>query len=99
MTIAIVTARKGGARDAVIAATGKLRDAATRNGATEVNLSRIMAGPDVDHWVIRILFADWNGFGKAAQAASGDSPMRAAVAGLDAISEVVSRRVLVGVDL
>ena len=99
MTVTIVTARKGGTREAVTAATGKLRDAMMRNGAAEVNLSRIMAGPDTDHWVIRILFADWTGFGKAAQAASGNSSMQAAVAGLDAISEVVSRRILVGVDL
>jgi hypothetical protein len=97
--VAIVTARKGGAREAIIAATRKLKDAAKRNGAEDVTLSRIMAGPDTDHWIIRIAFADWQGFGKAAQAASSDSSMQDAVAGLDAISEVVSRRVLSGVDL
>jgi len=99
MPITIVTARKGGTSEAVIAATQKLREAAKRNGAEDVNLSRIMAGPDTDHWVIRIVFADGAGFGKALQAASNDPSTRAAVAGLDAISEVVSRRVLIGVDL
>jgi hypothetical protein len=43
--------------------------------------------------------ADWEIFGKVMQAASSDSAARDALAGLDAVSKVVSRRVSASVDL
>ncbi len=83
----------------MIAATRKLKVAAEKNGAESVVLSQVMAGPDAGQWVIRILCANWEAFGKAMQAASNDPAARESIAGLDAILEVVSRRLLSGLDL
>ena len=99
MTVSMVTSRKGGAREAMIAATRKLRTAAEKSGAESVVLSHVTVGPDTGQWVIRITCTNWEAFGKAMQAASNDPAAQEAIAGLDAISEVVARRVLVGVDL
>src|SRR4051794_27771288 len=99
MTITVVTSRKGGARDAVIAATRKLKAATERCGADSVTLSQIASGPDAGQWVIRIVTSDWAVFGRAMQAGSEDRAVLEAVAELDAISEVVSRRLLSSIDL
>jgi len=99
MAVSVVTFRKGGTHEAMIAATRKLKAAAEKNGAESVVLSNVRAGPDADQWVIRIQCTNWETFGKAIQAGSNDPALREAVAGLDAISEVVSRRLLSGVDL
>ena len=72
---------------------------AQRHGAESVTLSQVVAGPDPGQWVIRIMCANWAAFGKASEAAMTDKAAQDAVAGLNAISGVVSRRVVAGVDL
>ena len=99
MSVYMLTTRKGGTREAMIAATRKLKATAEKQGAESVTLSQVVAGPDAGQWVIRIMCANWQAFGKAAEAATSDRGAQDAVAGLDAISEVVSRRVVAGVDL
>lgn len=99
MSIYVVTARKGGTREAMIAATRKLKAAAEKHGAESVTLSQVMAGPDSGHWVIRIASANWDAFGKAMHAAMNDKGAQDAIAGIDAIAELVSRRVVAGVEL
>ena len=99
MTVSVVTARKGGAREAMIAATRRLKAAGEKIGVESVTLSQVLAGPDPGQWVIRISFADWEVHGKAMQLVANDPAAQDVLAGLDAISEVVSRRVVVGVDL
>jgi hypothetical protein len=99
MPISVVTTRKGGAHEAMIAATRKLKTTVERHGAEGLTLNQVVAGPDSGQWVIRIMFASWESFGKAMQLASDDKGAQDAIAGLDAISEVISRRVVAGVDL
>jgi hypothetical protein len=99
MSVYMLTTRKGGKAEAMIAATRKLKVAAERNGAESVTLSQVVAGPDAGHWVIRILCANWAALGKVAESATADKDARDALAGVDAISEVVGRRVVAGVDL
>ena len=99
MSISVVTARKGGARDVMMAATQKLKAVMEKHGAESVVLSQVMAGPDAGNWVIRIMCTNWESFGKAMQAATNDPAAREAVAGLDAVSEMVSRGLLASLDL
>jgi hypothetical protein len=99
VSVSMVTFRKGGKREAVMAATKKLKVVMVKHGATDVTLGQVTAGPDSGQWVIRIHCADWVAFGKMAQGAMNDPKGRDAVAGLDAITEMVSRRVIAGVDL
>ncbi len=99
MSISVVTVRKGGTRDAVTAATRKLKVVLEKHGAESVVLSQVMTGPDSGNWIVRILCTDWEVFGKVMQAASNDPALREAVAGLDAASEMVSRRLLASLDL
>ncbi|MGC1408306.1 MAG: hypothetical protein WA864_05085 [Acetobacteraceae bacterium] len=99
MSVYMLTTRKGGTAEAMIAATRKLKAAAESHGAESVTLSQVVAGPDAGHWVIRIMCANWQSFGELAEAAMSGRAGQDAVAGLDAISEVVSRRVVAGVDL
>jgi hypothetical protein len=99
MSVYMLTTRKGGTHEAMIAATRKLKAAAEKHGAESVTLSQVVAGPDPGQWVIRIMCANWPAFGKASEASMTDKAAQDAVAGLNAISEVVSRRVVAGVDL
>ena len=99
MAVTMVTYRKGGNHDAMVAATRKLKDVLAKHGADSVGLNQVAAGPDPGQWVILIGFANWEAFGKTVQSALNDPAGGEAVAGLDAISEVVSRRVVAGIDL
>ncbi len=99
MSVAMVTARKGGTRDVMTAATRKLKIGLEKHGAESVVLSHVVAGPDAGTWVIRILCASWESYGKVMQAGMNDPAVHEAIAGLDAVSEMVSRRLLASVDL
>ena len=69
MTVVMVTTRKGGTPGAMIAATKKLKAVAEKNGAERVLLNQVVIGPDVGHWVIRIVCPDMASFGKVVDAA------------------------------
>ena len=99
MPVTVVTTRKGGAREAMIAATRKLKAVTEKHGAESVTLNQVAAGPDAGQWVILLMFTNWEAFGKAMQSAMSDPATQDALAGVDAISEVVNRRVVAGVDL
>ena len=99
MPISVVTTRKGGTGEAMMAATRKLKMASERHGAESVSLSQIMVGPDSGQWVIRIRCPNWEAFGKMMQAASNDPAAKEALAGMDAVSEVVTRRLTASLDL
>ena len=99
MTVVMVTTRKGGTPEAMIAATKKLKAAAEKNGAERVLLSQVVIGPDVGHWVIRIVCPDMASFGKVVDAATSDPAALEALAAMNAISEITSRRMLTGFDL
>ena len=99
MSVSMVTFRKSGKRKAVMAATKELKVVMEKHGAKAVTLGKVTAGSDSGQRVIRIHCADWKVFGKKAQGAMNDPKGRDAVAGLDAITEMVSRHVIAGVDL
>ena len=64
MSVYMLTTRKGGKAEAMIAATRKLKATAEKNGAESVTLSQVVAGPDAGQWVIRILCANWQPLAK-----------------------------------
>lgn len=99
MSISVVRVRKGGTAEVMMAATRTLKAALEKHGAESVMLNQVMAGPDSGQWVIRILCTNWESFGKVMQAASSDPSLGKAVAGLDAVSEMISRRLLASLDL
>src|SRR5262245_61670515 len=99
MSVTMVTTRKGGARDAMIAATRKLKAVVEKHGAESVTLNQVTVGPDAGHWVILILCANWEAFGKVTQSVMSDPAAHDALTGVDAISEVVNRRLVASVDL
>ena len=99
MSVSMITYRKGGTHDKVVAATKKLKAVMEKHGATGVTLGQQTAGPNPGEWVIRIHCTSWEAFGKMMQNAMSDAKGREAVAGLDAITEMLSRRIISGVDL
>jgi len=99
MSVSLVTFRKGATSEAMIAATRKLKVVLEKHGAERVTLANVTAGPDAGQWVIRIVCANWEAFGKAMHAGTDDPAVREAVAGLDAVAEMVSRRMIATVDL
>ena len=99
MSVAMVTVRKGGTRDVMTAATRKLKVGLEKHGAESVVLSQVVAGPDAGAWVIRILCTSWESYGKVMQAGTNDPAVHEAIAGLDAASEMVSRRLLASLEL
>ena len=99
MPISVVTTRKGGTGEAMMVATRKLKVAFEKRGAESVLLNQVMAGPDSGQWIVRIMCANWEAFGKVMQAASNDPTVSESIAGLDAVSEMISRRLLASLDL
>jgi hypothetical protein len=99
MTVSVVTYRKGGTHEAVMAAARKLRTFVEKHGAERLVLNAVTAGPDAGQWALVLTFADWGAFGKSMQSASGDPAFAQVLSEMDAAAEMVSRRILVSVDL
>ena len=62
-------------------------------------VNSIVTGPDVGQWAFIITFADWEAFGKSMKNASSDPEFAQVLSGLDAAAELVSRRIVMSVDL
>jgi hypothetical protein len=99
MTVSVVTYRKGGTPEAVAAAAQKLKAFVVQNGAQQFMLNSVVAGADAGQWALIITFADWDAFGKSMQGASNDPAFRQVLSDLDAVAELVSRRIVMSVDL
>ena len=98
MSISLVTTRKGGTGEAMMAATRKLKVRWRSMGPRALCSTKSWPDPirPVDY---SNLYINWKSFGKVMQAASNDPALSEAVAGLDALSEVISRRLLASLDL
>jgi hypothetical protein len=99
MSVSVVTYRKGGTHEAVTAAARKLKAFAEKHGAGQLVVNSVIAGSDVGQWAFVVTFSDWEAFGKSMKSASSDPEFAQVLSGLDAAAELVSRRILVSVDL
>jgi len=99
MTVTVVTYRKGGTREAVTAAARKGQAVWEKYGADRFMLNYVTSGPDPGQWGVVIMFASWEAFGKSMQGASSDPALYEFLSEMDAVSELVSRRILMSVDL
>jgi hypothetical protein len=99
MSVTIVTTRMGGTHEDVIAAVRKMKAVSERHGAEAVTLALEMAGPNAGAWVIRVHCANWEAFGKLGDIVINDHEARQAIAGLDAVSQLVSRRIIAAIHL
>ena len=99
MTVSVVTYRKGGTSEGVKAAAQKLRAFAEKHGVQQFVLNSVVAGPDVGQWAFILTFADWEAFGKSMKSAESDPAFAQVRSQLDAAAEMVSRRIVVSVDL
>jgi hypothetical protein len=98
MPISVESCRKGGTGEALVAAARKGKHVWEKHGA-EFFVSQIMAGPDSGQWVSVVQHANWEAFGKGMQTAMNDPALQEFLSELGAFSELVSRRVLVSVDV
>ena len=98
MGVSVVTYRKGGTREAVVVAAARGREVFKRHGADNFLLNQVVAGADTGQWAIVISFKDWASFGSVMQAVSQDPAFLEFIAGMEAASELVSRRILTGVE-
>jgi hypothetical protein len=99
MTVSVVTYRKGGTRETVTAAARKLKAFVEKHGAQGLILNAVTAGADAGQWALVLTFADWRAFGESMQSGMSDPAFTQVLSEMDAAAEVVSRRVLVSVDL
>jgi hypothetical protein len=99
VSVSVVTHRKEGTREAVTAAARKLKVFAEKHGAEQLVVNSVSVGSDAGQWVFVLTFADWEAFGKSMKSASSDPELAQVLSGLDAAAELVSRRILVSVDL
>jgi hypothetical protein len=99
MTVSVVTYRRGGTGEAVKAAAQKLRAFAEKHGAPQLLVNSVIAGPDVGQWAFVLTFSDWEAFGKSMKSAASDPAYAQVLSGLDAAAEMVSRRIVMSLDL
>jgi hypothetical protein len=99
MAINLVTHRRGGKQDDVIAATKQLKAFVMKHGADDLQLYTEIAGPDAGQWVLVIRFKDWESYGRALAAATADPQFSATLGALEDLSDITSRRLVAGVEL
>ena len=94
MAINLVTHRKGGKTEEVIAAAKQSRAFVMKHGAEDLQLSTEIAGPDAGQWVLVIRCKDWESYGRAFGGATANSQFSAILGALDKVAEVTSRRLV-----
>lgn len=99
MAINLVTHRKGGKPEEVIAATKRLKALVMKHGAEDLQLFTEIAGPDAGQWALVIRFRDWESYGRALAGATADLQFAATLGALESLSEITSRRLVAGVEL
>jgi hypothetical protein len=99
MTVTVVTYRKGGTREAVTAAARELKVFVVKHGAEGLALNAVTAGPDAGQWALVLTFADWGAFGESMQSSFSDPQFAQVLSEMDAAAQMVSRRILVSMDL
>ena len=99
MAIHVVTHRKGGSTTEITPAVSRLKAAASRSGAEDVQLSIEVAGPQAGQWVLVIRCSDMASFGRAMGSGMADPDARAILEDLEKISPMTSRRIVADVDL
>ena len=99
MTITMVNRRKGGKPEDMVGIWKKMNPIWLKYGAQNVHVDREFFGPDTGQWTHVVVCKDWETFGKMVQDVQNDSEFRACVGQLDAMSEQLSRRVLVNVEI
>jgi hypothetical protein len=98
MAINLVTYRKGGKQAEMTTAAKQLKALALRHGAEDLQLSTVIAGPDAGQWVLVLRFSNWESYGRAMAGSTSDPEFQPTLAQLDAAGEIVSRRLVAGVD-
>lgn len=100
MTVTLLTRLSGGDRDKFIARAKKLKPIFEMLGA-EVRVGQIFTGPHAGQWVGTARFADWESYGRAAQALGSDPAYRQMVAEnfLDQTFKLEDRTFIDGIDL
>ena len=70
-----------------------------KHGAQQLQLNRVHTGPETGLWAVAITFSNWESFGRAQEAIAADAEFQALMTQVGSISELISRRILVGIDL
>lgn len=91
MSISVATYRKGGTRDAMMPAARKSKALFERHGADHFILNHVVADPDSGQRAIVIMFTNWEALGRVMQNAANDPAFHEFLAGIEAVSETVSR--------
>jgi hypothetical protein len=99
MAINLVTHRKGGKSEEVIAASKQLKTVVMKHGAEDLQLFTEIAGPGAGQWVVVIRFKDWEAYGRALAGTTSDPQAMAALGALESLSEITGRRLVAGVEL
>jgi hypothetical protein len=95
----VVTLRSGGSSADMATAMRPRKEVWLKHGAADVQPGQVAAGPDTGNWIIRIAFPSWETFGKAMQSGSGDAALGKAIGGLGAVSALVERQLIGGIEL
>jgi hypothetical protein len=89
----------GGTRDSLIDLGKQAKALWEKAGAESFRVAQIHTGPNVGQWLVAVRFPDWAAYGKAMQSLASDAAYRKFLAEVGAISELVDRTVVVGIDL
>jgi hypothetical protein len=98
MAITILIRRNGDEHDAMIAFAKRGKAIIEKTGA-EWSLSQVHTGPHTGQWVVAIRYPDWTTYGKANEALASDTTFQKFMSEVGAVSQLVDRTVLVGIDV
>jgi hypothetical protein len=98
MAITLLVRRNGGEHDAMVALAKKGKAIIEKTGA-EWRLSRVHTGPHTGQWLVALRYPDWTTYGKAMEALASDTTFQKFLDEVGAVSSLVERTVLVGIDV
>ncbi len=99
MAVSAVSYYRGGTPETVAPLSKRMKAVLLKRGVLDYQVSRVQTGLNVGAWLVVVRYADWAAFAKAQEGFADDPEHRAVVTEISQIVQLISRELVVELDL
>ena len=99
MSISAVSHYRGGTIEAVTPLAKKMKAVLLKHGVLAYRLSRFQTGPNPGEWMVVVQYADWHAYARAQDSYAQDPEYLDAVTEISKVAQVVSRNLVIDLDI
>ncbi|HUK07110.1 MAG TPA: hypothetical protein VLX09_04505 [Stellaceae bacterium] len=98
MPVSAISRYRGGTVETVIPLAKRMKAVLQKHGVA-YRVSRFQTGQDVGQWMVVVQYASWNAYAKAQDSFAKDTEHEKAVAEISEVVTLISRELVVDLDL